>query len=71
MTFIKKALATFSRDEDGATLVEYGIALGLAITLGAGAMTLLGKDVGKSMELASSCLPGHVATEGGATCPTS
>lgn len=70
MTFIKKALATFSRDEDGATLVEYGIALGLAITLGAGALTLLAGDVGASMDAAGCALPAQGSANSNCTAPT-
>jgi Flp pilus assembly pilin Flp len=43
--------------DDGATLVEYGIALGLAITLGAGALALLAGEVGGSMTAAGTALP--------------
>lgn len=54
---ILKTAAQFRRDEDGATLVEYGIALGLAIALGAGALTTLGNDVGATYGSASAALP--------------
>jgi len=47
----------FRHCEDGATLVEYGIALGLAITLGAGALALLAGEVGGSMTAAGTALP--------------
>ena len=53
-------LATMIRlrhNDEGATLVEYGIALGLAITLGGGALALLAADVGATMGSASSALP--------------
>jgi pilus assembly protein Flp/PilA len=39
----------FRRDEKGVTLVEYGIALVLAITVGVGALTLLGGEVSDQM----------------------
>lgn len=68
MHFLKNTLASFARDQDGATLVEYGIALGLAITLGAGAMTFLGKDVSASMESARCALPSHDSAS--VACPT-
>ena len=54
----KTFLTTFRRDEDGATLVEYGIALGLAITVGVGAMTALGGDVEVQMTDARCALQG-------------
>lgn len=47
----------FRHDDDGATLVEYGIALALAITLGTGALTLLAGEVGASMGAAGTALP--------------
>ena len=53
----KTFLSTFRRDEDGATLVEYGIALGLAIVVGGGALAALGNDVNASMGSASAALP--------------
>ncbi|TMM55599.1 Flp family type IVb pilin [Sulfitobacter sabulilitoris] len=47
----------FRHCEDGATLVEYGIALGLAVTLGAGALVTLGTDIGLTMGDASAAMP--------------
>ncbi|MAM62279.1 hypothetical protein [Maritimibacter sp. UBA3975] len=54
---IKSTLGRFRKDESGATLVEYGIALSLAITIGAGAFLTLSGDVSESMGAASSALP--------------
>jgi len=59
---IMATITSFRNDEDGATLVEYGIALGLAITLGAGALTLLAGDVGASMGAAGDALPAQAPT---------
>ncbi len=53
----KSLLARFRRDDEGATLVEYGIALALAITLGAGALVTLSGEVGDSMSAAGTALP--------------
>ena len=47
----------FRHCDDGATLVEYGVALGLAIALGVGALTTLGTEVGGSMTAAGNALP--------------
>jgi pilus assembly protein Flp/PilA len=61
---MKTLLNTFTRFRDcdkGATLVEYGIALGLAVTLGAGAMATLGGDVGGAMAEAGKAMPGAAA----------
>jgi Flp pilus assembly pilin Flp len=48
--------ARFSRDEEGATLVEYGVALGLAVMVGATAFSTLSDDVGTRLGEASSAL---------------
>jgi pilus assembly protein Flp/PilA len=56
---MKKMMNVWSRFRDcdkGATLVEYGIALGLAVTLGAGALALLASDVGGRMDDAGTAL---------------
>lgn len=45
------------QNDEGATLVEYGIALALAISLGAGALTLLAGDVSGAMGSAGTALP--------------
>ena len=52
-----KLLSTFRRDEDGATLVEYGIALTLAILVGGTALTALAGNVSGSMSAAGTALP--------------
>lgn len=51
------AVRNFRTSEDGATLVEYGIALTLAITLGTGALVALSGNVGTSMSDAGAALP--------------
>ena len=56
--FLLKTMIRLQSDDEGATLVEYGIALGLAITLGAGALATLAGDVGGAMTAASTALPG-------------
>lgn len=43
--------------EEGVTLVEYGIAIALAITLGTGALALLAGDIGTSMGNAGALMP--------------
>jgi Flp pilus assembly pilin Flp len=45
-------LKTFSRSEDGATLVEYGVALILVISLGGSALVALGTQTGANMNFA-------------------
>lgn len=53
----KSALTRFKLDECGATLVEYGIALSLAIALGAGAFVTLSNDMTATMTATSNALP--------------
>lgn len=55
--FLLKTMIRLQSDDEGATLVEYGIALGLAITLGAGALATLAGDVGGAMSAAGTALP--------------
>ena len=57
MLNIKNMLSRFRRDEKGVTLVEYGIAIALAVGLGAGALTTLGNDVGDAMTAAGAEMP--------------
>lgn len=59
---ITKLYVRLRHCEEGATLVEYGIALGLAVTLGAGALVVLAGDVGGTMSAAGSAMPGSAET---------
>lgn len=54
---IKTLLGRFRRDEKGVTLVEYGIAIALAVTLGVGALSLLATDIGTAMGVAGDRMP--------------
>ena len=45
-----KFLSSFRRDEKGVTLVEYGIALVLAVVVGTTALGLLGEAVDAQMD---------------------
>jgi pilus assembly protein Flp/PilA len=56
MTKLMNAWSRFRDCDKGATLVEYGIALGLAVTLGAGALAALAGDVGTRMNDAGEAL---------------
>ena len=53
----KHRLVAFWHCEQGATLVEYGIAIALAITLGAGALGLLAGEIGTAMGVAGAAMP--------------
>lgn len=55
---LMKKLRSFRSDEEGVTLVEYGIALILAVTVGTTALVTLGTDVNTKMGEASACLTG-------------
>ncbi len=56
--FIKTTFARFAKDEKGVTLVEYGIALVLAVSVGTAALSTLAGDVSDKMTDASECLDG-------------
>ncbi|MBA3910767.1 MAG: Flp family type IVb pilin [Rhodobacter sp.] len=63
--FLKKTFARLMKDEKGVTLVEYGIALTLAVLVGVGALTTLGENVDAEMTQASDVL-----TDNDAATPT-
>lgn len=52
-----KKLRAFRRDEEGVTLVEYGIALTLAVGFGVAALTNLGGAIATSMGSAATQMP--------------
>ncbi len=54
VTRIKEFLRTCKENEDGVTLVEYGIGLLLAISVGAILLTGLGNQVSSNMSAAAS-----------------
>lgn len=49
---LSKIFARFRKDEKGVTLVEYGIALTLAVAVGTGALAALGGAVDGEMDAA-------------------
>lgn len=53
---ILKLLGRFRRDDAGVTLVEYGIALTLAVVVGTAALTVLAGNVTGEMGQASAIL---------------
>ena len=53
---ILKLLSRFRRDDAGVTLVEYGIALTLAVIVGTVALTTLANDVTGEMGEASAIM---------------
>lgn len=56
--FLKKTFARLVKDEKGVTLVEYGIALVLAVTVGTVALSNLADGVTGRMDGATACLEG-------------
>ncbi len=58
---MKNMIKTFLREEDGAALVEYGLALLVVILVGTGALTLMAGDTsdlftGASTATAAACV---------------
>lgn len=54
--YLTRTFKRFKKDEKGVTLVEYGIALTLAVALGAGALTTLGGAIGGEMGQATGVM---------------
>jgi Flp pilus assembly pilin Flp len=57
MTAILTCLRNCLKDDHGVTLIEYGIALALALLVGTAALTLLGSEIAASLGLASGMMP--------------
>ena len=57
MKTLYKKLGMLRSDESGVTLVEYGIAIALAVALGIGALTTLGSEIGAGMSAAGAQMP--------------
>ncbi len=55
--FVVKNILRLRKDEEGVTLVEYGIALTLALALGTAALQYLASDVQGSMDAAGAAMP--------------
>lgn len=52
-----KTWVRFQSDERGVTLVEYGIAIALAVTLGTAALATLSGEIGTAMGAAGTAMP--------------
>ena len=57
MASLNELLVLFSRDQRGVTLVEYGIAITLAVMIGAAAFGMLASEVGGALAAAGSRMP--------------
>lgn len=55
--FILKTLIRFKTDDRGVTLVEYGIAIALAVGVGTIALTALGTEISTAMGVAGAAMP--------------
>lgn len=62
---LMKKLRSFRRNEDGVTLVEYGIALTLAVVVGATALSNLANNVDGEMTDACTVMNGTGTTNSG------
>lgn len=52
-----KTFIRFRHCDEGVTLVEYGVAVALAVSVGVGALTLLGGDITAAMGAAGAVMP--------------
>lgn len=57
LQFLSTPIRRFGHDQRGVTLVEYGIALTLAVTVGAGLLTALGGEVGGATAAVGAQMP--------------
>ena len=59
---LKGLFGRFSRDEKGATLVEYGVAVVLAVVVGTGGLIFMANQVNNNMDSAQNAMvPAGVA----------
>ena len=57
-TKVRSLVSRFRRDEEGVTLVEYGVAVALAVFVGTAAMLALSTDISAAMGAAGVVMPG-------------
>jgi pilus assembly protein Flp/PilA len=55
--FLLREWIRFRHCDEGVTLVEYGVAVALAVAVGIGALTALGGDVTAAMGAAGAAMP--------------
>lgn len=53
---LKSLMSRFARDEKGATLVEYGIAVVLAVVVGTGGLITMANQVDNNMDSAQTAM---------------
>ena len=61
---LRTLIARFARDERGATLVEYGVAVVLAVVVGTGGLIALGNQVNNNMATADAAMQPVAGTAG-------
>lgn len=66
---LTKLFARFRKDEEGVTLVEYGIALILAVTVGVTVLGGLATEVNNQMDDACNQMNGVSGAVGSNGCP--
>lgn len=64
MTKLFKSIARFSKEESGAAMVEYAVALLVVTGIGIGAMATIGADAGALVGDACSTLQTSVVAQG-------
>lgn len=57
LTHVKYFFGDFRRDERGVTLVEYGIAIALAVVVGTGALSVLAGEINGATVAAGNAMP--------------
>lgn len=62
MKNLLKKIGGFRRDEDGATLVEYGIAITLAVVVGTTALIGLAGNIEDNMDCAGTVMANRTTT---------
>ena len=57
-TKVRNLVSRFRRDEEGVTLVEYGVAVALAVLVGTVALSALSTNISDAMDAAGFVMPG-------------
>ncbi len=63
MIRLNNALRRLRRDDKGVTMVEYGIAVTLAVAVGTFMLTTLGEGINGRLSDAASCMTSDISTD--------